>query len=90
MAGKLAGKVAVITGGVSGIGLGAVELFVEEGARVVIGDIQDDLGAALEAKYKNQVRYVHTDVTDDAAVGALVREAVQCFGKLDAMYNNAG
>lgn len=90
MAGRLEGKVAVITGGVSGIGLGAVELFVEEGARVVIGDIQNDLGAALEARYKNQVRYVPTDVTDDAAVGALVREAVGCFGKLDAMYNNAG
>jgi len=90
MAGKLEGKVAAITGGTSGIGLGSVELFVEEGARVVVGDIQDDLGRALEAKYKGDVRYVHIDVTDDDAVKALVQATVDRFGKLDAMFNNAG
>jgi NAD(P)-dependent dehydrogenase (short-subunit alcohol dehydrogenase family) len=90
MAGRLAGKVAVITGGCSGIGLSSVELFVAEGARVVIGDIQDALGAALQKKFADSVAYVHTDVTDDDAVGALVQTAVSRFGKLDAMFNNAG
>ena len=90
MAGKLAGKVAVITGGTSGIGLASVELFVAEGARVVVGDIQDAAGAALQARFPNDVRYVHTDVSDDDAVGALVKAAVDAFGKLDVMFNNAG
>jgi NAD(P)-dependent dehydrogenase (short-subunit alcohol dehydrogenase family) len=87
---RLAGKVAVITGGTSGIGLGAVELFVAEGARVVVGDIQDDLGAALQSRYPKDVVYVHSDVTEDAAVKSLVRTAVDRFGKLDVIFNNAG
>ena len=88
--GKLSGKVAVITGGVSGIGLGTVELFIEQGAKVAVGDIQDDLGAALQARFPNDLIYVHTDVTDDAGIGALVQAAVDRFGKLDIMFNNAG
>lgn len=87
---KLTDKVAVITGGTSGIGLASVELFVAEGAKVVVGDIQDDLGAALEQKHAGNVVYVRTDVTDDAAVEALVATAVEKFGKLDVMFNNAG
>ncbi len=90
MAGRLTGKVAVITGGCSGIGLASVELFVAEGARVAVGDVQDDLGAALQARFPKDVVYVHTDVTDDDAVGALVQTAVSRFGKLDVMFNNAG
>ena len=88
--GRLSGKVAVVTGGVSGIGLGTVELFVEEGAKVAVGDIQDDLGAALEQRFPGSVLYVHTDVTDDAAIAALVQAAVDKFGKLDIIFNNAG
>jgi NAD(P)-dependent dehydrogenase (short-subunit alcohol dehydrogenase family) len=87
---KLTDKVAIITGGTSGIGLASVELFVAEGAKVVVGDIQDDLGAALEKKHEGNVVYVRTDVTDDAAVEALVETAVDKFGKLDVMFNNAG
>ena len=90
MAGRLTGKVAVITGGSSGIGLASVELFVAEGARVAVGDVQDDLGAALQARFPKDVVYVHTDVTDDDAVGALVQTAVSRCGKLDVMFNNAG
>lgn len=88
--GKLSGKVAVITGGVSGIGLGTVELFIEEGAKVAVGDIQDELGAALQARFPNDLIYAHTDVTDDAGVAALVQAAVDRFGRLDIMFNNAG
>lgn len=87
---KLEGKVAVITGGVSGIGLASVELYVAEGACVAVGDIQDDLGKALEARFPDKVIYRHTDITDDAAIGALVQAAVDRFGKLDIIFNNAG
>ena len=90
MAGRLAGKVAAITGGCSGIGLASVELFIAEGARIAVGDIQDDLGAALQARFPKDVTYVHTDVTNDDAVAALVQTAVSRFGKLDVMFNNAG
>src|SRR5487761_2348125 len=90
VAGRLDGKIAVITGGTSGIGLGSVELFVAEGSRVVVGDIQDDLGTALQSKYPETVVYVHSDVTDDSAVKFLVQTAVDRFGKLDIMFNNAG
>lgn len=90
MSGRLDGKVVVITGGVSGIGLASVELAVEEGARVVVGDIQDELGAAVENRFKGAVAYRHTNIMDDAAIGALVQAAVDRFGRLDVMYNNAG
>ena len=61
----LTGKVAVITGAASGIGLGGVETFVAKGAKVVAGDVQDEKGAALEAQFgADTVKYVHCDVTD--------------------------
>lgn len=88
--GRLAGKVAAITGGVSGIGLATVELFVAEGARVVVGDIQDDRGGQLQDRFPGQVLYRHTDVTKDADIEALVLLATQEFGELNIMFNNAG
>ena len=57
MAGRLEGKVAVITGGVSGIGLGTVELFIAEGARVVAADIQDEKGRMLAQRFGDRLRY---------------------------------
>lgn len=90
MTGLLEGKVAVVTGGTSGIGLATVERFVAEGAKVTIGDIQDDLGASIADRLGENVLYVHTDVTDEAAIEALVAAAVDRFGKLDIIYNNAG
>jgi NAD(P)-dependent dehydrogenase (short-subunit alcohol dehydrogenase family) len=90
MAGLLDGKVAIVTGGTSGIGLATVERFVSEGARVAIADIQDDLGSSIAQRLGEAVIYIHTDVTDEAAIEALVAATVERFGKLDVMYNNAG
>jgi NAD(P)-dependent dehydrogenase (short-subunit alcohol dehydrogenase family) len=90
MAGRLDGKVAVITGGCSGIGLGAVELFVKEGARIVAADLQDDKGAALEKGYAGKVRYAHCDVTREDDIAAAVALAKSEFGGLDVLFNNAG
>jgi NAD(P)-dependent dehydrogenase (short-subunit alcohol dehydrogenase family) len=86
---QLAGKVAVITGGASGIGLATVELFAEQGAKVVVGDILVDQSEALGALLGSDVVGVHTDVTDCVQVEALVRTAVDHFGRLDVMFNNA-
>ncbi|WP_430593221.1 SDR family NAD(P)-dependent oxidoreductase [Humidisolicoccus flavus] len=90
MAGLLEGKVAVVTGGTSGIGLATVERFVNEGAKVAIADIQDELGASIAERLGDNVTYVHTDVTDEAAIKALVDDTVAAFGKLDIFFNNAG
>lgn len=88
--GRLKDKVAVITGGASGIGEGTVLRFVEEGARVVIADVQDEPGRALAARLGDAVRYVHTDVTVESDVAGAVDAAVAAFGRLDVMFNNAG
>src|SRR3984957_7873918 len=90
MAGRLDGKVALITGGCSGIGLGAVELFLAEGARVVAGDVQDDKGAMLEQRFPGRLRYIHCDVTDEARIAAACALAADAFGGLDILFNNAG
>ena len=90
MAGRLDGKIAVITGGCSGIGLGTVELFVAEGAQVVAADIQDEKGAMLEARFPGKVRYAHCDVTQEADIAAAVKLAGEAFGGLDILFNNAG
>ncbi|MBX0301107.1 SDR family oxidoreductase [Cryobacterium sp. 1639] len=90
MTGLLDDKVAIITGGTSGIGLASVESFVAEGAKVAIADIQDELGASIAERLGDAVIYVHTDVTDETALETLVSTTVEKFGKLDVMYNNAG
>ena len=88
--GKLDGKVAVITGGSSGIGEASARLFVEQGARVMIADIQDDRGQRLATELGSSATYLHTDVTQEADVKAAVDGALQAFGRLDCMFNNAG
>jgi NAD(P)-dependent dehydrogenase (short-subunit alcohol dehydrogenase family) len=90
MAQELAGKVAVVTGGVSGIGRGIVDVFLEEGARVVVGDIDDAAGHALRAELGGDVAFQHTDVTVEADMEALIARAVSEFGALNVMVNNAG
>jgi len=90
MAGRLEGKVAVITGGVSGIGLGTVELFIAEGARVVAADIQDEKGRMLEKRFGDKLRYARCDVTVEADIAAAIGLAASEFGGLDILFNNAG
>ncbi len=89
--GRLDGKVALITGGARGMGKSHVRHFVAEGARVVFGDVLDDRGAALAAEHDQQsCRYIHHDVTSEAGWTAAVAAAVDTFGKLDVLVNNAG
>jgi NAD(P)-dependent dehydrogenase (short-subunit alcohol dehydrogenase family) len=87
---NLVGKVAVVTGGSSGIGLASAEAFVAEGARVVIADIQDERGRAAAGRLGDAAIYVHADVSDDEQVAELVDAAVKHYGRLDVMFNNAG
>jgi NAD(P)-dependent dehydrogenase (short-subunit alcohol dehydrogenase family) len=87
---RLANKVAIITGGASGIGAGTVRRFIEEGAKVVIADIQDDLGQALAEELGQNAIYQHTDVAAEADVERMVDLAVNHFGHLDILFNNAG
>ncbi len=88
--GRLDGKVAVITGGASGIGEGTARLFAQEGARVVIGDVQGEKAEAVAASIGESCVPVVADVTNSEDVQGLVRTAVERFGQLDVMFNNAG
>lgn len=88
--GRLDGKIAVITGGASGIGEGTVLRYVEEGARVVIADIQEEPGRELARRLGDVARFAPTDVTEEASVARAVDTAVKAFGRLDVMFNNAG
>ena len=87
---RLQGKVAVITGAASGIGLGTARRFVEEGASVVIADLQVEAGKAAAAEFGDRARFISTDVTREVDVAAAVDLAVAEFGQLDIMLNNAG
>lgn len=87
---ELAGKVAIITGGASGIGKATVELFASEGAKVVIADIQDEAGEVLAARLGDGVVYKRTDVGSEADMQAVVDLAATHFGGLDILFNNAG
>jgi NAD(P)-dependent dehydrogenase (short-subunit alcohol dehydrogenase family) len=88
MAGRLEGRVAVVTGGCGGIGLATARRFVEEGAKVVIGDLDDTAGESIAAELGGV--YLHCDVTDPEDVEALFRTAKKTFGSVDVAFNNAG
>ncbi|KJS30479.1 MAG: short-chain dehydrogenase [Desulfatitalea sp. BRH_c12] len=90
MSGRLQGKVAVITGGTSGIGAATAEVFAQEGAKVVIAGRSEEKGAALVKRLGENVIYQRADVTREEDIKALIDLAVNRFGKLDCMFNNAG
>ncbi|XWS66613.1 hypothetical protein CRYUN_Cryun05aG0215100 [Craigia yunnanensis] len=89
---RLEGKVALITGGASGIGESAAKLFVKHGAKVLIADVQDELGHSLctELGTPDSISYIHCDVTCETDVQNAVDLVVSKYGKLDIMFNNAG
>ncbi|XP_040995354.1 secoisolariciresinol dehydrogenase-like [Juglans microcarpa x Juglans regia] len=88
---RLEGKVAIITGGASGIGESTARLFSKHGAKVVIADIQDDLGHSVCKDLNSKsTSFVHCDVSKETDVENAINFAVSKFGKLDIMFNNAG
>jgi NAD(P)-dependent dehydrogenase (short-subunit alcohol dehydrogenase family) len=90
MTDELAGKVAIVTGGASGLGEGLVRRFAAEGAKVVIGDIDRHSGAALAAEVGDNALFIEVDVADIDQVSGLVSTAVEHFGGLHVVVNNAG
>src|ERR1700751_683625 len=88
--GRLNGKVAVITGATSGIGLRTAEIFVDEGAKIVIGGRRVPGGGALAKKLGTNCIFRQTDVTEEDQMRALIALAVEKFGRIDCLFNNAG
>jgi glucose 1-dehydrogenase len=88
----LENKVAIVTGGARGIGLAVARRFLSDGARVIIGDIDEDAGSAAVEDLGDlgAVRFVHCDVGDRLSVRNLVTAAVDSFGQIDVLINNAG
>lgn len=90
MGNELSARTAVVTGGASGLGAGIVERFLEEGANVVFGDVDTDRGQALADRHGERAVFVATDVAQTEQVTRLVDAAVERFGALHIMVNNAG
>jgi NAD(P)-dependent dehydrogenase (short-subunit alcohol dehydrogenase family) len=90
MSRRLEGQIAVVTGAASGIGAAIAERFVEEGARCVLVDIQDDAGREVSARFGDSASYVHGDVSVEDEVAAALETAAERFGRLDCVVNNAG
>lgn len=87
---RLQSKVCVITGGTSGIGRRTAEVFVGEGATVVIAGRREAEGNAIAAALGERCDFVRTDVTEEAQVAALIQFAVDKYGRIDCLFNNAG
>ncbi len=88
--GRLEDKVAIVTGGASGIGEATVRLFASEGASVIVADVEDERGRRLAASFEGNVVYRHTDVTSEDDIRDTVKAAVDKWRHLDVMFNNAG
>jgi NAD(P)-dependent dehydrogenase (short-subunit alcohol dehydrogenase family) len=87
---RLAGKVAVIAGAGAGIGRASANMFVAEGAKVVVAEIDEALGEASAREAGASARFVRTDVTDEESVKQMVRQARDVFGHIDVLLNCAG
>jgi len=90
MTGRLAGKVAVITGAASGIGRAAAALFLREGAKVLAADLDVKGGEALAGAHPGNLLFCRTDVAEEAEVKAMIAHALDVFGRIDCLFNNAG
>ena len=90
MGGRLAGKTAIVTGGTSGIGRRTVEIFAEEGASVLIAARREDLGREIAASLGEKVGFIKTDVSKEDDVKAMIARALERYGRLDCLFNNAG
>ena len=90
MAGRLQGKVAIVTGGTSGIGRRTVEVFAQEGASVLIAARREKEGRAIAGALGDRVDFLKTDVSREADVKAMIDYALSRFGRLDCLFNNAG
>jgi len=91
--GKLQNKVAVITGGASGIGAATARLFVSEGAKVVLVDLNEEKGKAFQAELKTnnaEAIFVKANITSEEDVQAIFKQTIEAFGKVDIVFNNAG
>lgn len=86
--GKLQDQIAIITGGASGLGRGCAELFAQEGATVVIADVQEEAGREVAESIGGV--YLHVDVTAPESVEAMIQGTVERFGRIDVLMNNAG
>lgn len=89
MAGRLEGKVAIVTGGSRGTGEATARRFVQEGASVVLADVLDEPGRKVAAELGDRALYVHLDVTSEAEWGACLDRTLAHFGRLDVLVNNA-
>ena len=87
---QLADKVAVITGGASGIGSATAELFVQEGAKVIIADMQVDRGETLASNLGPNAIFSHAEVRNEDQIKGAIELAISKWGRLDCMFNNAG
>lgn len=87
---RLAGKVAIITGGARGMGAATCRLFVQEGAKVAVADMLDAEGRTLAAELGDAARFYHHDVTSEASWAGLVEQVQQDLGAVDVLVNNAG
>ncbi|MCM3588272.1 SDR family oxidoreductase [Mesobacillus maritimus] len=90
---KLQNKVAVITGGASGIGAATARLFVSEGAKVVLVDLNEEKGKSFEAELKAlnaEALFIKANITSEQDVADLFKQTVEAFGKVDIVFNNAG
>ena len=87
---RLENKVAIISGGSRGMGASEAALFVQEGAKVIIGDVRDEEGRDLAKHIGSNAVYMHLDVTSEKDWAAVVKEAIDRYGKLDILVNNAG
>ncbi|MEK5445033.1 SDR family NAD(P)-dependent oxidoreductase [Fredinandcohnia sp. FSL W7-1320] len=91
--GKLQDKVAIITGGASGIGAATARLFVEEGAKVVLVDLNEEKGKAFEEELKAlnaEALFVKANITSEEEVAYIYKQTIEAFGKVDIVFNNAG